>query len=222
MIKKQNILLVLDETERSIMLEAFDNYTYHWFPTYIFNKKHEKYHEQNIIFLDKLKTTSGGFRLNVTEDNIYHLCEALRWNSRFVFTEKERDNDDGRMDLYTELSYILENRNKNIYLFSDFDPKQYNLNTQIKPFKKFDFNQKRILLIRFDKEGMQFVREFYRQPDEIDESYLKRADEAVLKGDEDSLNNVKYNNKFLDFKYKAVLFSDLNKYKLSTEFSYHP
>jgi hypothetical protein len=221
MTKKKNILMVLDETERSMIVESLHNYlNYHVFYLF-FRKKNEKYHTKTVEFLENLKSMSGGFRLITSEDNLDLACEALRWNSKFTLSDKERKNME-KTDKYMELSYILENRNKNIYLFSDFDPKQYTLNTKLKSFRKFDFTQKRILIIRFDKGGMEFTREFYREPKETDEQYIERANKYVVEINAECVNQAKYNKKFLGLEYKAVQFDDLMNYKVSKSFSYHP
>ena len=218
--KRQNVLLVLDETERSMVVEALYNDVHYSFPHYLFKKTHQQYHKNNTQLLDKLNTKSGGFRLRTTADSIYSICYALRWNSKFILSEEERHNME-KMDEYTELSYILEGRNKNIHLFSDFNPKQYLLNTQVKPFRKFDFTQNRILLIRFEGGEMEFIREFYRDVNENDKQYNKRAEKAVVVANRECLERIKYNERFLDMKYQAVSFTDLVNHKLKKDYSYH-
>lgn len=214
-------LLVLDETERSLIVEALHNYIEYNFPVHLFYKDSEKKRLKMIDLLDSIKIQSGGFRMITTEDNIDLIAQALRWNSKFILSEKERNNI-GKMDEYTELSYVLDGRNKNIYLFKDFDPKEYALNTKVKTIPKFDFTQKRIFLIRFENNEMEFVREFYRNKNEKDEQYTGRVEQAVSKYNEDCVAQVKYNKVFLDMKYQAVTFDEVKNFKLKKSFSYNP
>jgi len=124
------------------------------------------------------------------------------------------------MDEYKNLSYILTNRSKEIYLFGDFDPKQYSLNTQLKDFPKYDFTAPRLFLIRFEKGSMEWIQDFYRYPQESDEQYFERSAIEVDKANAVVLERSKDQPVFLDMKYQAVLFSELKNYKLKKEFKY--
>lgn len=218
--KDKNTLLVLDETERSMIIESLHNYIYHYFGVNIVDKNSDKHRIDMIDVLEKIKAQTGGFRMVTTEENIYLIVLALRWNSKFTLSEKDRNHME-EMDQYTDLSYILDGRNKNLYLFKDFNPKEYSLNAKLKPFPKFDFTQKRIFMIRFEKEYMEYITEFYRLENETDEQYTKRAEEEVIKKDQEVVKNVQYNKIFLDMKYKAVTFDEVKNYKLKKGFSYH-
>lgn len=216
--KKQNILLVLDETERSMIVEALHNYLhYHFLNQMLNNIDSSSKHK----LLTKINNEKGGFRLIMSEENIFYICKALMWNAKFVVSEKERNSLEYIYTDYMQLATILENRNKHIYLFKDLNPKNYNKNTELKLFTKFDFKQKRILIIRFENDEMEYVKEFYRNNNETDEEYIFRANKLVMDANSDLKNRAKKDLKFLNFKYKAVEFNDILKYKLKKDCSYH-
>lgn len=212
---------MLDETERSIIVEALYNDLHYNFPVHVLQEDNKnKYRLKKIDILEAIKLQSGGFRLVTTDDNLYLITQSLRWNANFIVTEKERNNV--TMDKYTNLSYVLEGRNEKLYLFGDFNPKEYNPNTKLKTFPKFDFTKKRLFLIRFEKDKMEFIREFYRKDKETDEQYTNRAQETAIKDNKDCVKNAKYNKVFENMEYKIVDFNEVVNFKLKKGFSYHP
>lgn len=220
MSKKKNTLLILDETERSLVVQSWSNYINYNVEYKLIHKTDNKYHVNNEQLLSTLKSQSGGFILKITEHDMFNICEALRWNSRFLFSSKQKMLG-GATNEYQDLAMVLELRDTNIFLFSDFDPKHYTLNNQLKLFKTFDFTQLRFILVRFQNNKMQYAKEFFREPSEDDEQYKERANSIVIEENKKMIENIKYNAIFSEMQFKAISFLEMENYNMTKDFSYH-
>lgn len=93
----------------------------------------------------------------------------------------------------------------------DFDPNNYNPKEK-KPIKKKDFSKVSYLIVRENKEQIDFVSEVVQKPDQSDEDYQQRAHEMFLR-----LNPEKNEKET----WKLITNKELSEYKIHKKCSYY-
>jgi hypothetical protein len=119
--KRKNYLILLTETERSMVEEALTHYIQNPFlgsGNWVNIAAREKVRGKLSDFLNTIKSFDGGIRKLVSEEDLYFLQPAFNWYGNFIHREDE-------MNEYTKLGYIITGRNENQHLL-DFDPNTYN------------------------------------------------------------------------------------------------
>lgn len=169
--KTKDYLILLNETERSMLEEALTHYIENPFlgtGNWVNIKARETVREQMKEVLEFIKTFDGAIRQEFTYEYIYHVKNALVWYS-YMLPVENYIND------YSRLAMMIEGRNTHNHLF-DFDPNNYNPKER-KPIQKKDFSKISYMIIRENKEQIDFVSEVVQKPDQSDEDYQQRAKE---------------------------------------------
>lgn len=196
----KNYLIVLTETERSMIEEAlFQSISNPFYYINFSQKKIEQYLKEGHSVLDMVKGFHGGFRKVISDYKLHLICEALWWYASFIPENKKYIND---MNEYHKLSTTLKYRNQNKELF-DFDPQNYNP----KEYKKIntqDFSKERFLLARQNEGQINYISEIIQHQNETDTDYKLKA-ELILKERIQNNNTGKWllitNKNFNDYKY---------------------
>lgn len=173
--KRKNYLILLTETERSMVEEALTQYVQNPFlggGNWVSVAAREKARSKTIEFLDIIKSFDGGIRKAVTEHNLHFLETALIWYGNFIPRGDE-------MNEYTNLGYIITGRNQNQHLL-DFDPTKYN-HKEKKKIRTKDFSKIRYMIAREVKGEIDYVSEIIQKENETDTEYEKRANQELKK-----------------------------------------
>jgi hypothetical protein len=173
--KRKNYLILLTETERSMVEEALTHYVQNPFlgsGNWVSIDAREKVREKTIEFLDIIKSFNGGIRKAVSEHNLHFLQSAFNWYGNFIPRGEE-------MNEYTKLGYVITGRNENQHLL-DFDPNAYNPKEK-KEIRKKDFSQIRYLIAREVKGEIDYVSEIIQKEKETEAEYEKRAKKELKK-----------------------------------------
>lgn len=202
----KNYLIVLTETERSMIEEALTQSISNPFHYINFSqKKREQFKKESHSVLDMVKGLHGGFRKVISDYNLHLICEALWWYASFIPANKKYINN---MNEYHRLSTTLKYRNQNKELF-DFDPQNYNP----KEYKKIntqDFSKERFLLARRNDGQINYISEIIQEKDETDINYKLRA-ESLLKNHRETNTTGEW---------LLMTNRDFEQYKYSKEVSY--
>lgn len=174
----KNYLILLTETERSMLEESLNHcINDSFFMLNVDSKTRNKEKENGNKLLEKIKSFTGGVRKVISEDHLQYLQHALKWYSDFVPTTNKQEGSLGNS--YRKLYYIIEQRNRNSYLF-DFDPQNYNPNEQ-KPIAKHDFSQVRYAMARENDGKINYITEIGQKDGESSEDYKQRVLKKVAK-----------------------------------------
>lgn len=168
-----NYLILLTETERAMLEESLDKFHQNIFlgsGNWTSIKAREENRENVIKSLNIIKTFKGGARKKTSETDLISMSRALRWYGGFLPMKNYKNE-------YITLAYVIEGRNKNIYLF-DFDPKNYNAD-KFEGIVKKDFSKPRLLMVRKGEEGLDYVSEFNQFPEEDWIEYENRAKQKM-------------------------------------------
>lgn len=174
----KNYLILLTETERSMLEESLT----HCINDSLFMIKNEstvreKEKANGYKLLEKIKSFTGGVRKVISEDHLYYLQHALRWYSDFVPTTNKKEDSLG--NAYRKLSYVIEQRNHNSYLF-DFDPQNYNPNEK-KNILTHDFSKIRYLIARENDGKINYMTEVGQNEGESEANYKQRVLDSVAR-----------------------------------------
>lgn len=173
---KKNYLILLTETERSMLEESLTHCINDSF--FMINaepKTREKEKANGYKLLEKIKSFTGGIRKVISEDHLEYLQHALKWYSDFVPTTNKDEHTLGNN--YRKLYYIIEQRNRNSYLF-DFDPQNYNP-LEKKHIAQHDFSTIRYLMARENDGKINYMTEVGKKPGESIEAYQQRVLQKV-------------------------------------------
>lgn len=173
--KRKNYLILLTETERSMVEEALTHYVQNPFlggGNWVSIAAREKARTKTTEFLEIIKSFNGGIRKAVTEHNLHFLETALRWYGNFIPRGEE-------MNEYTNLGYVITGRNQNQHLL-DFNPNSYNPKEK-KKIRTKDFSQIRYMIAREVKGGIDYISEIIQKENETEAEYEKRANQELKK-----------------------------------------
>lgn len=171
--KNKNYLILLTETERSMVEEALTHYVQNPFlgsGDWVSIAAREKVRTQVSNFLDTIKSFDGGIKKAVSESDLYFLQSALTWYGNFIPRDEE-------MNEYNKLGYVISGRNENQHLL-DFDPTTYNPKEK-KQIHKKNFSQIRYLLAREVKGEIDYISEIIQKDKETEGEYENRANKKL-------------------------------------------
>lgn len=201
--KTKDYLILLNETERSMLEEALTQYIQNPFlgsGNWVNIKARETVREQMKEVLEFIKTFNGAIRQEFTYEYIYHIKNALVWYS-YMLPAEDYIND------YSRLAMTIEGRNSNNHLF-DFDPNNYNPKEK-QPIKRKDFSKTRYLVVRIKKEQVDFVSEIVQKPEQSDTDYKERAKEIFQRIDSEKET------------WRMITYQELSEYKIHKKCSYY-
>ena len=204
--KNKDYLILLNETERSLLEEALTQYIKNPFlgtGNWVNLKAREKVRIQMQEVLNIIKNFEGAIRKEFSYEFIYHMKNALVWYSYMLPVE------DGMND-YSKLAYTIEGRNTHNYLF-DFDPNNYNPKEK-KLIDKKDFSKTSYLIIRQHKDQIDFVSEVVQKPNQEDEDYKQRVQEIFERLNPDKKEKENW---------KIITNTQLSEYKIHKKCSYY-
>lgn len=171
---KKNYLILLTETERSMVEESLTQMVNN--PFFLIQcdvKTREKEKVTLTKLVETIQSFTGGVRKVMSYDNLEYITRALWWYCDFVPSDKgeARNND------YRKLSGFVRYRNQYKEIF-DFNPQDYNPKEK-KVIAKRNFEVKRYLKARENDGKINYVTEIIQKEDESFEDYEKRAQSLV-------------------------------------------
>lgn len=212
----KNYLILLSETERSMIVEAMKNYIVHPFfgtGTWVSLEGREKGRAGTVKALEMINSFEGAIRKVASEEALHWIRNALMWYADYISF-----NEDGFKNEYIELAYIIEGRNKNQYLFNiegadkknpifKFDPNNFNPK-EAKKIRKSDFSRQRFYIVRKVDGKVDYVNELIQKIDESNEEYKKYVKKEFKK--EDNKNGERL----------LITDDDINKFELTETYFY--
>lgn len=154
-------IILINETERIQTIQAIEGYLngYYLIP--------EKEKNELLKTLLQIKNTTGGTYLKVKDILFRTVLESLRWYSQFEIINKfehyNLSNYSYHIDNYcNSLSYIIEGRDKQDYLFKGFEIHSDKVNLDPKKIIKVKINPERFVQIRINADNeIDYINDKY-------------------------------------------------------------
>lgn len=175
----KNYLILLNETERSMVEEAITQMLRN--PFFLIHCDGITRANQKIVLaklVDNIKSFTGGSRKVMSYDNLEYITSALWWYADFV-PNKDTQSNKGNSNEYRKLSNFVRYRNQYKEIF-DFNPQDYNPKEK-KVIAKHNFKVRRYLKARENEGKINYIAEIIQKENESFEDYEQRAKELVEK-----------------------------------------